>query len=101
MYTLKNKRAPADADALYCIPTKQRNIVATLKSKKICDDSLVSFPEIFFGGTTFGANPIFGDLLPGSAWVYTIFIVALFRVINIAAWAFPFLHNRLLDIQLY
>jgi len=52
----------------------------------------IILPERFFLCTTKRANPVIWNIFPGCPWIDTIGVVSFFRVINIAAWTFPFLH---------
>ncbi len=57
---------------------------------------LLIFPEIFLGCPAFRAHPVGGNLLPGSSRFNTMFVITFFRIIDISARTFPFLHTFLL-----
>jgi hypothetical protein len=54
------------------------------------------FPEVFFGGPTFWADPVFGHIFPGGSGLNTVFIITLSGIVDIATRTFPFLHTILL-----
>jgi hypothetical protein len=53
-------------------------------------------PEVFFGGPTFWADPVFGHIFPSGSGLNAVFIVTFSGVVYIATRTFPFLHTILL-----